>query len=173
MTDHRSRQAVETAELYADGRATEAELRSAWEAACYADEPDDLIRFAASGTAAGPGRMGFATVRSIAEECPVFLERQSGRLERRREEEKALSDLVREVFANPFCPTLLAPKWLTSEVKNLAQTISDEGTFEMLPILRDCLLDAGCDSDEILSHCVSGTGHVRGCWVIDRLLGKE
>ncbi|MBP3960507.1 hypothetical protein J8F10_35225 [Gemmata sp. G18] len=41
------------------------------------------------------------------------------------------------------------------------------------PILADALQDAGCDSADVLEH-VRGPGpHVRGCWVVDLVLGKE
>jgi hypothetical protein len=33
-----------------------------------------------------------------------------------------------------------------------------------MPILADALEDAGCTNQDILSHCRSGGGHVRG-WV--------
>ena len=36
----------------------------------------------------------------------------------------------------------------------------------------DALMDAGCDSEEVLEHCRKADGHVRGCWLIDLLLGK-
>jgi len=39
--------------------------------------------------------------------------------------------------------------------------------------LHDALLDAGCDNEDILAHCRSEGPHVRGCWVVDLLLGKE
>ena len=29
------------------------------------------------------------------------------------------------------------------------------------------------DSNDILDHCRSGGPHVRGCWVVDLVLGKE
>ena len=45
--------------------------------------------------------------------------------------------------------------------------------FHDLPILADALEDAGCTDGAILSHCRSGLEHVRGCWVIDLLLGRE
>jgi hypothetical protein len=32
--------------------------------------------------------------------------------------------------------------------------------------------EPGCQDQEILSHCRSGGEHVRGCWVVDLLLGK-
>lgn len=42
-----------------------------------------------------------------------------------------------------------------------------------LAILADALEDAGCDNADILDHCRSDGPHVRGCWVVDLLLGKE
>jgi hypothetical protein len=42
-----------------------------------------------------------------------------------------------------------------------------------MPILADALEDAGCIETAMLNHCRDGGGHVRGCWAIDRLLGKE
>jgi len=41
-----------------------------------------------------------------------------------------------------------------------------------MPILADALQDAGCNNDDILDHCRGSGQHVRGCWVIDLLLGK-
>jgi hypothetical protein len=33
---------------------------------------------------------------------------------------------------------------------------------------------AGCDSDDVLTHCRDPHAtHVRGCWVVDLVLGKE
>ncbi len=40
------------------------------------------------------------------------------------------------------------------------------------PILADALDDAGCGSRPILDHCRSPGSHVRGCRVVDLLLGK-
>jgi hypothetical protein len=42
-----------------------------------------------------------------------------------------------------------------------------------MPILADALQDAGCDSEEILQHCRQLGEHVRGCWVVDLLTGRE
>jgi hypothetical protein len=45
--------------------------------------------------------------------------------------------------------------------------------MERLPILADALEDAGCDNGDILSHCRSPGPHVRGCWAVDLILGKQ
>jgi hypothetical protein len=42
-----------------------------------------------------------------------------------------------------------------------------------MPILADALEEAGCDNVDILAHCRGGGEHVRGCWVVDLLLGKS
>jgi hypothetical protein len=81
--------------------------------------------------------------------------------------------LLRCIFENPFRPVLLDPSWLTSTVVALAQGIYEERAFERMPILADALQDAGCDNADILDHCRGGGTHVRGCWVVDLVLGKE
>lgn len=46
--------------------------------------------------------------------------------------------------------------------------------FGAMPILADALQDAGCDNEEVLSHCRdAGATHFRGCWVVDGVLGLE
>jgi hypothetical protein len=42
-----------------------------------------------------------------------------------------------------------------------------------MPILADALMDAGCDSDEIIQHCRQAGHHVRGCWVLELLLQSD
>jgi len=58
-------------------------------------------------------------------------------------------------------------------VPRIAQNIYEGRRFEDVPILHDALLDAGCDNLDILDHLRSPSPHVRGCWVLDLLLGKE
>jgi hypothetical protein len=80
------------------------------------------------------------------------------------------------VFGNPFRPVALDAAWLAwnaGTVQKMAQAIYDDRAFDQLPILADALEEAGCTVRDILDHCRSGGDHVRGCWVIDLLLGKE
>jgi hypothetical protein len=77
-----------------------------------------------------------------------------------------------EWFGNPVCPMAVDPAWLTSTVVSLAQGIYDDRAFDRLPILADALQDAGCEDPDVLGHCRSDGPHVRGCWVVDLVLGK-
>jgi len=82
------------------------------------------------------------------------------------------AELLREVFLHHFIPVTLDRRWLTATVIDLARTIYDETVFERMPILADALMDAGCDNEEIISHCQGPGPHLLGCWVLDLLLGK-
>jgi hypothetical protein len=81
--------------------------------------------------------------------------------------------LIRDLFGNPFCPVTFDRRWRTSDVLGLAQAIYEDRVFERLPILADALMDAGCENEDIIAHCRSDGPHVRGCWVVDLVLGRE
>jgi hypothetical protein len=81
--------------------------------------------------------------------------------------------LLRDIFGNPFRPVTVDPAWLTVTVVSLATAIYDDRAFDRLPILADALEDAGCDQADILNHCRQPGEHVRGCFVVDLVLGKE
>jgi hypothetical protein len=85
-------------------------------------------------------------------------------------------DLFRELFGNPFRVASADLSWLTwndGTIRKLARAIYDGHAFDRLPVLADALEDAGCTNADILAHCRSGGEHVRGCWVVDLLLGKS
>ncbi len=90
-------------------------------------------------------------------------------------EHTAQAVLVREVLGNPFNKKLkIKPAWRTDTVLALARQVHIDDEFSAMPILADALQDAGCDSDPILNHCRdTAQVHVRGCWVLDMLLGKK
>jgi hypothetical protein len=86
---------------------------------------------------------------------------------------KAQGILFRDIFGNPFRPVALDPSWQTSTVTDIACGMYDSRDFSVMPILADALQDAGCDNDDILTHCRDTNAvHVRGCWVVDLVLGK-
>jgi len=80
---------------------------------------------------------------------------------------------LREMFGNPFHPVTLDPSWLTSSVIALAQGIYEDRAFDRMPILGDALMDADCDNEDILNHCRQSGEHIRGCWLLDSLLGRN
>jgi hypothetical protein len=85
----------------------------------------------------------------------------------------AQADLVREIFGNPFRPITFSPAWRTDTALTLTRQMYESRDFSAMPILADALQDAGCDNDDILSHCRGAGPHVRGCWVVDLVLGKS
>ncbi len=88
-------------------------------------------------------------------------------------ERKQQTVLVRDIFGNPFRPVAFPPFWRTNTTLMLAKQMYELRDFSLLPILGDALMDAGCEAEEIIGHCHSEGPHVRGCWVVDLVLGKE
>jgi hypothetical protein len=81
--------------------------------------------------------------------------------------------LIRDIFGNPFRPVAFSPSWRTDTALSLAQQMYESRDFGAMPILADALQDAGCDNEDVLSHCRAGKAtHVRGCWVVDLVLDK-
>ncbi len=81
---------------------------------------------------------------------------------------------VRDIFGNPFREIAFSQDWRSTDAVAIARTMYDSRDFGAMPILADALQDAGCDNEDILTHCRDTTRtHVRGCWVVDLVLGKE
>jgi hypothetical protein len=168
LDDEQSRRAVEEVERYVDGRATTQELRvahgSAWKAWGMP------ARTAASDASVVDGESFRADhVASHAAWATP------GRT--RAGERQAQAQLLRCIFGPlPFRPITLGPSWLTWHsglLVSMARQMYDSRDFSDMPVLADALEEAGCQDQDILGHCRSGGEHVRGCWVVDLLLGKE
>jgi hypothetical protein len=85
-------------------------------------------------------------------------------------------DLFRDIYGVLERPIALDPDWLawdSGTVVKVAQAIYEERAFDRLPILSDALEEAGCTNADILAHCRQPGEHVRGCWGVDLILGKE
>ena len=79
---------------------------------------------------------------------------------------------LRDIFGNPFRTVVFSPDWRTDTAVTLAQQMYEARDFALVPILADALQDAGCDNSDVLDHCRGPSPHVRGCWVVDSVLGK-
>jgi hypothetical protein len=86
---------------------------------------------------------------------------------------RAIAHLLRDIFGNPFRPVSIDPLFLTETVVSLAEQMYESRDFAAMPILSDALLDAGCDNEDVLNHYREPGPHVRGCWVVDLVLGKR
>jgi hypothetical protein len=84
-----------------------------------------------------------------------------------------MTDFLRDIHGNPLRPPTIRPEWRTEAVVALAAGSYADRAFDRLPVLADALEDAGCDDLEVLGHCRGPGPHVRGCWVIDLVLGKK
>lgn len=84
------------------------------------------------------------------------------------------ADLLREHVAPPsLWNWRLCSDWLTwndGTVPRLAQTIHDDGRFDLLPILADALEEAGCTDAAVLEACRKADSHECGSWVVNLIL---
>jgi hypothetical protein len=167
----RLRKTVRIGERYADGEVTDVDLRrAAWSAQATAGER--TLRDGVQSDSESTPREWFvrALVRAAVSVSAEDVVRSSLRLPSfgRLEDE---AHLFRDIFGNPFRPVIFDPSWRTSTVLVLARGIYTDRAFDRLPILADALQDAGCDDPDILGHCRGPGPHVRGCWVVDLVLG--
>ena len=88
-------------------------------------------------------------------------------------ERRLHADRIRCVFGNPFRAVGAEPAWRERSIVTTAQAIYDGKDFDALGVLADALEEAGCTSAELLTHLRSAGPHVRGCWALDLILGKE
>jgi hypothetical protein len=159
--DELGRAAVSVAERYADGWATPEQLRAArltcktagasaaWYAA--ASNPSIAARNAALSAQAGAGLAGERVAQVL---------------------------LLRDLFGNGSCPLLpLDQEWLQASNaagRSFAQFLYQDGDFgaARMSELADVLQKADGTNAGVLEHCREPGPHVRGCWVVDLLLGK-
>ncbi len=160
LTDERSRAAVEVAERFVDGRVTQRSMEEAGTLAWRAKLDQVKINEVAFDAA------WIATWIMPSLETYSAIWWSLGRPNTNRQ-----AALARCIF--PFAPIAIDPRWLTSNVVDLARCIYDERRFELMPILGDALMDAGCDEEKMIGHCRGDGPHTRGCWCVDLLTGRE
>jgi hypothetical protein len=167
LTDLRSRKAIETGERYAEGLVNEEERQAAWEAAQRVVE-----------NAVAEQQFEQAAGAADARRCVETTKYRIVRVENPESVwQPEQCNILRELLGPlPFRAILFNPDWLAWQsgvVLKLAQAIYDERAFDRLPILGDALEESGCTDADILNHCRRPGEHVRGCWVVDLILGKN
>jgi hypothetical protein len=176
----RSHRAVEMAEQFADGLTTNRmrgnAYRLAKEAAHGAPAHCQNARYASAYAAHSNPIQAAAGACSNGQMAMGYRVDGEYKADLHQQEKRPQCALLRDIFPTSFCPVTLDStglNWNDSTIRKLAQAIYAERAFDRLPILADALEEAGCENEEILSHCRARSDHVRGCWLIDLLLGRE
>ncbi|MDB5310483.1 MAG: hypothetical protein JWO38_4685 [Gemmataceae bacterium] len=167
------------AERFADGAATAADLAEAATAAVaarhrvrqYVPEEGEF-RYRGTGVCSWVVGSDVGSWLVGAEDIPIWVDAAAAYGANWDAECKAICGLIRDIFGNPFRPATIDPSWLTSTVTDLARQMYESRDFSPMPILADALQDAGCYHPDFLCHCRGPGPHVRGCWVVDLVLGK-
>ncbi|QEL20621.1 hypothetical protein [Limnoglobus roseus] len=167
------RSAVVVAERYVEGAANATELSRASRAALSAATQIKLL---------GPvgmfrRRLAWSAVRAAVADASSLGWKVGEAVDAATNAKHVLRPLpvgrvLRCVFGNPFRPVTFSPPWLNPTAVAIATVIYEDRAFDRLPILADALQDAGCEDEAILGHCRGDGVHVRGCWVVDGVLGK-
>jgi hypothetical protein len=169
VDDDKARNAVEVAERFADGGARAGQLSAAYRKAARVTSAANKAALISAEASLTPSLTSAAIVCALdAVAMPAKDVAAAFAAENNRQ-----LHLLHCIFGNPFRPVALDPEWRTSTVVQLAQGIYDDRAFDRLPILADALQDAGCDNEDVLSHCRDTGPHARGCWVVDLILGKS
>jgi len=176
-----ARSAVVTREKFADGLASEADVRAAgvrfaWNAATVAaqalnaaiDDPSlDAPRWAAK--ARGTHTAGHSPDLGSAK-LPKWHAKWTAAFVAERAKQ---AEFVRDIFPPPGYALALRAEWLTDTVRAIALQMDATGDFGAVPILADALQDAGCDDEVALARCRAPSGvHCRGNWIVDSVLGR-
>ncbi len=172
---HASRTAVDVAERYADGKADEAEVAAAWQAVTSLTwpAPGDLVRQFFERRYARAAA-SYVLIRPTSPERVVEQALLAQSADARGADAGLHCNVLRDVVGpHPFHLVTFEPEWRTSTVLAIAKGMYETRDFSVMPILADALQDAGCEDENILSHCRGSCPHVRGCWVVDLILGKE
>jgi hypothetical protein len=168
MTEPSDRSAVSLAERYADGEATAQALVHSLLSASANDlrNPRDTSYERACALAAGSTLMEDAI--QTAAQASHWVRYVSC-----ADEGTTQATMLRDIFGNPFRPVAFSPTWRSDTALTLARQMYELRDFSAMPILADALQDAGCEDEQILSHCRGPGPHVRGCFAVDLVLGKE
>jgi hypothetical protein len=168
---------VEGLEALADGRAVEGgmdglralaaavtdrtDLDVGWRSGWWSHVPIAAEWATAADQPPGEAALTVALHLAAAVEYPDPL--GTGRAAHRRRQ----AALLRDVFGNPFRP-LPQRRGFAAEIRGLALACYDDAA--QYPLLADALADLG--EDAAAEHCRRPDGHVKGCHVVDWVLGR-
>jgi hypothetical protein len=169
-TDPRITAAIDGAELLADARTNQdrdryaSARKSVWLNSAWLLTPQGRL---------SKGLLGKDAIQAGIESSWYAALLLGGGAIKAQHERIAQGPLLRDIVGNPFRPAILSPQWRTSTAVAIARGMYEARDFGAMPILADALQDAGCEDEAVLTHCRDPQQvHVRGCWVVDGVLGK-
>jgi hypothetical protein len=187
LADEPTRQAVEAAERVAEG-ADRKLLEAAWGPVAHAKyEAEGETYVAPAGrlrdAAAAAEYAATAVLHAISDDAfggadgaSLYAARALATAGSFESERSIQCEILRCIFGNHFSSFPIDPGWLNWQgglLGSMARWMYDSRDFGDMSVLADALEDAGCANPDVLAHCrQQGAVHVRGCWVIDLLLGK-
>ncbi|MGF1578648.1 MAG: hypothetical protein ACFCD0_04725 [Gemmataceae bacterium] len=164
---------VGLAEAHAEGLPRKQELV---DAVANAPWTGGLATTVAAWTGVADIRVGVGRVGDLAIQLVAATQQRAYVPELARAEIQFQTTLLRDVFHHPsykLPDPVRFLEWNGGTVSRMVHSIYTHRQFDLLPILADALEEAGCTDERVIGHCRSAGPHIRGCWVVDYLLGSE
>jgi hypothetical protein len=176
MADGRSRRAVGVAEAVADGMVGTLLARHAVTEARACDaEAGGAAAWARAAALVFTNPVGAAAaVARAAADRAASTPRAPAWRRAHDSETAALCGLLRDVVGNPFRPLVFDRPWRWWHGGlpfAIARRMYASRDFTDMDVLADTLEEAGFTDRHVLAHCRRGE-HVRGCFVVDAILGQ-
>jgi len=161
LADERSRDALETAERFADGLATREEVRAAASAAGEATE---------SAQEGWTLRAAWAVEKAVEVAAESAQEARAAEAAAGAAWDAGTRFGVAETAIPAILDCILPPRIqfpFPGQVKGLATTIYEKRDWKFMPILADALEEIGLE--EMAAHCRCPI-HAKGCYALDSIL---
>jgi len=169
LTDPVVQSALYVAERFADNLADTDEVVCAF----------DLAHEAADDTEELPARAAAVVSLALGEGSNLALEAWEGLIDltavKSRPARRAWgAQVARCVWGPlPLRSVSLDDSLITAKGLLLSRGMYESRDFAAMALLADVLVEAGCADGQLLAHCHTPGPHVRGCWVLDLILGLE
>lgn len=160
LKDQRSRDAIDVAERFADGNATEAEIRAASRAGLGTASGAPMESISAWASAWAAVELAARGTRELE-----WVERAAWAATRADARAHAAHNSILDCILTRRIP-LSGP----SHVSGLANKIYDIRDWALMPILADALDDI--DQHDMAVHCRQPF-HAKGCYVLDSIMGRS
>jgi hypothetical protein len=179
--------AIDIAERYADGRASPEELQAAREV--FQRHPDTAgstmyfleYGLSACHTALEALKPEYADLNGIEDSLygGLYAATHTPRFDRASSHDQFPIAFLKENFGNPFRSVPIDAASFSPTIVSIAQAAYDERIMPSgeidpvrLAVLADALEEIGADQSTV-EHLRGLGPHVRGCWVVDLVLGRS